>query len=109
MQSKPNHVPPFLAVFIGNAQETLEGVVRYDVARDRLVYESDDPELLQAVVEEYRVDQAYGREWRPLTDAEFIEHLPRRLTGQLYAVALDEHDEPLDELPNEDRWYHGED
>lgn len=73
-----------------------------------IVFEADDPGLLQAVVEEYRGDQAYGREWRLLTDAEMIEHLPRRLTGQRYAVALDANDEPLEELPGEERWYHGE-
>lgn len=100
--------PLFLAVFIGDVWETPWGIVRYDVERDCLVYDSDDPESLWEFIEEYRVDRAYGRERRRLTDAELIEHLPRRLTGHTYATALDEHDEPLDELPDWDLWHQGD-
>ncbi len=44
---------------------------------------------MEELVEECRADYAFGREWRRLTDAELLAHLPLRSLGYTWAEAYD--------------------
>jgi hypothetical protein len=59
--------------------------------------ECDPPsEAMEELVEDLRYDYAFGREWRRLTDAELLAHLPLRPMGYTWAEAYDADGHPVD-------------
>jgi hypothetical protein len=80
----------------GETTPSLLGTVRM-LPNGHLEYDPPGDEGIEELVEEeLRWDDAFGRERRPLTNAELLAHLPLRSMGYTWAEAYNAHGDPVD-------------
>lgn len=90
-------LPAISRVVVGDTTGIL-GTITPTTRGGGLHLEGPDVDGLRDLLTDCRYDYAYGREWRRLTNAELLAHLPLRLrfSTHAWATAYDATGDPVD-------------